>query len=507
MEQQKQYISDKIADTYKDWNPSDIVLIDGGTGSGKSYFILNVLAKHALEHGESVLYLVNRTALEEDILRRIERDKVTNVRVETCQQIEADGQLHTYADEKYIVCDECHYFTEDSIFNNDTDISYESIIKHINDKVLIFMSATGNTVINIVKEGFKEHTIHEYCMPFDFSHIRSVSFYNGKKKEIASAVIGLMNRKVADNEKVVYFLKDTDYYHQVKKVFPNGVDLVCSKNNKNYKYANPKAIVTYDKEYVTFDKDILCATKAMDNGVDLKDRTITMIINEPFGVESLLQSIGRKRSLGSDDKVDIIIMNYSKQELNGYLDKKQKAVREASILDVFGQEEYIKATGRLKFKHSYYIVYDEFNPAIGGVEYKIHPFIYAKEKQNIEQIQEIISLQHGYAEYIANLLGFRYADCSWINDSGGEVNNLTKYLESMVDIPMYKADQGSFIDIVDLRKNRKIVRNFEVIASYIEQKSDFELKRFKDKRRTLSNGKANPNRDKVFWIIRRKIEE
>lgn len=42
MENKKLYISDIIGDEYKDWNNEKIIL-DCGTGRGKTYFILNIL--------------------------------------------------------------------------------------------------------------------------------------------------------------------------------------------------------------------------------------------------------------------------------------------------------------------------------------------------------------------------------------------------------------------------------------------------------------------------------
>ena len=49
--QQTKHFSDLIEDSYKKWNDTRVIL-DGGTGTGKSYFILNILSKYADTEGK-----------------------------------------------------------------------------------------------------------------------------------------------------------------------------------------------------------------------------------------------------------------------------------------------------------------------------------------------------------------------------------------------------------------------------------------------------------------------
>lgn len=43
------------------WTPECPVIISAGTGSGKSYFIKNILYKYAKEHNQKILMLIHRT--------------------------------------------------------------------------------------------------------------------------------------------------------------------------------------------------------------------------------------------------------------------------------------------------------------------------------------------------------------------------------------------------------------------------------------------------------------
>lgn len=63
MEQNNKYVTDIIKENdYQSWN-NENVFIDCPTGSGKTFFILTVLAKYAKENNQEILYLCNRLQL------------------------------------------------------------------------------------------------------------------------------------------------------------------------------------------------------------------------------------------------------------------------------------------------------------------------------------------------------------------------------------------------------------------------------------------------------------
>ena len=68
---QKQYITDLVGEDYKNWH--GIVVLDAGTNSGKTYFILKTLLPWAYEHRKRILILCNREALRSQIERDVNR--------------------------------------------------------------------------------------------------------------------------------------------------------------------------------------------------------------------------------------------------------------------------------------------------------------------------------------------------------------------------------------------------------------------------------------------------
>lgn len=58
MTNEKKYLADQIGEEYKSWKEGELIFIQAPTGTGKSYFILNVLrhtfASILLNNGESM---------------------------------------------------------------------------------------------------------------------------------------------------------------------------------------------------------------------------------------------------------------------------------------------------------------------------------------------------------------------------------------------------------------------------------------------------------------------
>ena len=169
----KQYITDLVGEDYKNWH--GIVVLDAGTNSGKTYFILKTLLPWAYEHRKRILILCNREALRNQIERDVNRlgsievsyedydpalggivnkPAIDNkyehtIRVETYQWLETFLQRNEDAAKTYlrsfdyIVSDEYHYMVTDASFNDHVDASYEAIKELWTTKTCIFMSATA----------------------------------------------------------------------------------------------------------------------------------------------------------------------------------------------------------------------------------------------------------------------------------------------------------------------------------------------------------------------------
>ena len=110
----EKYFSDIIGTSYKDWKNTQVIF-DGGTGTGKTYFIVNILGKYARETGKKIIYLCNRSKLKKQTYENVEALNLQDViYVTTYQALQSKikGKKEVgYFD--YIISDECHYFTND----------------------------------------------------------------------------------------------------------------------------------------------------------------------------------------------------------------------------------------------------------------------------------------------------------------------------------------------------------------------------------------------------------
>lgn len=62
------YLSDIIRDEYRQWQPYSRILIHAPTGIGKTTFIIRILLLHALQNGREILYVSNRTILQQQLI-------------------------------------------------------------------------------------------------------------------------------------------------------------------------------------------------------------------------------------------------------------------------------------------------------------------------------------------------------------------------------------------------------------------------------------------------------
>lgn len=88
------------------WQLGDRILITAGTGTGKTYFVMNSLTKHANTFGAKILLLVNRAPLQNQIQHNHqELGKSDLIDVRTYQSVENEilQGTHDFAEYKFIV--------------------------------------------------------------------------------------------------------------------------------------------------------------------------------------------------------------------------------------------------------------------------------------------------------------------------------------------------------------------------------------------------------------------
>lgn len=170
----ERYLSDFIQENdINEWRPDMPVFISAQTGAGKNWFIQQILmynlseSNHTNGTNEKILLLSNRVAANRQAklqLMELLPDYEANNTMRLKAIYSAEGldealkQLHNVyiysykqflsaenlgrKNFKYVVCDECHYFTSDAHFATETQQVLQKIIHECSNAIRIYMSAT-----------------------------------------------------------------------------------------------------------------------------------------------------------------------------------------------------------------------------------------------------------------------------------------------------------------------------------------------------------------------------
>ena len=242
--------------------------------------------------------------------------------VQTYQYIEAryrndPASLKKYlAGFKYIVADECHYFTDFSSYGMNTYLSLEVLQKAEADHVVIYMSATGEATYKLLEETAKTPEDRIYKLPQNYQHIKQKYFYSRGN-------LVMMLKSLPEDEKAVIFVSSGEDLLKMREIFDDTAAYYCSENNPKYgKMFNKLTDCIKDRE---LQKRYLFTTKAFGIGTEIKDRTVKHLYIDQWKPTDIIQSTGRKRPLDVDDTCTVYFRDYDADWYYGDL-KKFKAI-------------------------------------------------------------------------------------------------------------------------------------------------------------------------------------
>jgi len=384
----------------------------------------------------------------------------------------------------------------------------------LDNKVKIYMSATGMSLFNFIKETTSNETqkVWKYTSKKNYKHIASLHFYKNN-----DALESFIEHRFKGNEKVIWFCKSAEKAAKLHAKYPDSYFL-CSSSNKNKKYLklieDDTFISTGDK--ITFDRKYLFTTKVLDNGFDLKDEQIKLIICDEFDINTMIQCLGRKRILSDADKVHVVFFNYSNQSINGFRNVLNDKLGEVNAFlegGVTGRNNYI---GRFAHR-SNYIIYDQ--PSLEqkySSDKKISRVKYLKAENDMNVIEEMINRSRevnklrsdlgekkrsdAYMMYILELMDIdRCGDLDMIYKQ----QELTEYLDSLIGKRLYKQDQQELICKVAIKDYRgRIQKDINQIESYFRSNGmKYSVASFLDNNKKLKSKEINPNRGKRYWLI------
>lgn len=465
------WVTDSIGDQYKKWKKGDTVLIQAQTGTGKTWFIKNVLLDH-LDSYERLLFVCNRTnlkrQLKKDLLKKYNQpipetlneldsvktinDKVTITSYHAISKTIQDGlydkdaPMADFSLYDYIVFDECHFIFSDGSFNNKTRFCYEKIIyeQHYNI-IRIFISATmmeiREPIIHCVESnkekgfGLDNFDIHEYSTGVDYSYVKPRYF-----DKIATIINLVKNDKT--NDKWLIFVSDLK--NQAVPIMEALGEKVCSLIKSGTMSDELNLIINNSR----FSKKVLICTKAMDNGINIDDQKLKNIVIMTWDQISFIQMLGRKRididnheevnlyipkkykksfyskrNIYNLKKAEIDLLQYNPTEFNNKYDNDLKNLN--WLNDVFYRDN---KSGDFKINM---VGWKRLNEDIKFVEYMIEKFEKEGEYAFIREQLRWLGLEDQFSE--SNMIEEILID--------DQVNTLEDYLRNLVGKELYKKEQ------------------------------------------------------------------
>lgn len=436
----KQYVSDIIKNDYEKWNTNDSIIVDCQTGQGKTYFILNTYSSYLESIGKKILILSNRTKLKEELQLDANKMIHKNITIKNYQSIE-HSILNGYKIDNYdcIVCDECHYFLSDS-WNNKTDVSWKWLLSK--NCIKIFMSATGYNVFKMVENmmtKYPDNKIYNYYVDRDYSYVDKVVFYNED-----DYVIDLLSELPPD-EKAIYFCISVKKAYDTYRIFKDRASFICSQSRPTYnKYITKDAI-----ENERFESQMLFATTCIDNGINLKDRTIKHIFIDIIDLPILIQCLGRKRIL-DDDTITFHIKNYTKKKLNGYKKSYKDDLMIANAYLNNNIEKLKELTVNRNKKLKSFINANYIDKSL-----EFNPMIYAYYEIMVESLN--LQMRVGFSSEVMNCLqGIDDNKVFYQSDmeTKQHKDKIYLYLESVLLKKLFKEEQKELINVINLRDSR-----------------------------------------------------
>lgn len=341
----KQYVSDLIGESYKHWENGRVIL-ECGTGRGKNEFIVRRLAGWLVDrtlNGEgkdSILYLCPLNSLHAEMIRRRLKAEIDDMgeetaaelrlyedvlKVQTYQYMEKccrnnSGKLEEYLQgSKYIVADECHYFTDFATYNINTCLSMEELQRTEKDHVVIYMSATGGQIYEMLNAVSQTPSDRIYTLPQDYRHITQMYFY-------ARENLVMMLKDLPTDEKAVVFVSSGEDLVRMKEQFGDAAGYYCSENNPKYgKQFDALENCIRDRK---LQKRFVFTTKAIGMGIEIKDRTVKHIFIDQWKPTDIAQSMGRKRPLDAEDTCTVYFRDYDADWYMGDLKKFQSVIED-----------------------------------------------------------------------------------------------------------------------------------------------------------------------------------
>lgn len=311
----KRLVMESLEEDVALWTPSSPVMLDFPTGTGKNYFVTQVVVPRAIAEDKNVLILSNRVALsvqqklsmmKPDDPRRIcltpegirRLEDLGNVRVLTYQRLAAlirdTGNKEWIRNLKYVIADEAHFFVADAKFNTDCGYLLKLVTSRFCHAVRLYLTATSWDILFPLCEAEKRNYLD--LRPY-------------KEWEPPRSLIRYWIEPDYNGLTPVFFTEYSDLIEEIRRKQPEKwIVFVDSKKDgrmlqdhlddlAQYLDADEKGSHTWNQivETERFDAQVLITTSVLDNGVNIRDDSVQNIAVVSDDRTAIIQSIGRKR--------------------------------------------------------------------------------------------------------------------------------------------------------------------------------------------------------------------
>lgn len=482
-------VTECIQQDYLEWQRGDIITISAGTGKGKSDFIKKELYKRAKDENEKILFFLHRSntvsQFEIELAAATKSDYITLMTYQAFQVSLLKEEAIDLTEYKYIVCDEYHYFSNDSSFNKFTDVALNALLAHQKCSILILMSAT-NGFINSYLENDLKVQIKHYIIPIAYDFVEDIEFYIQEFE-----LYKLLDHQLKNGIKTIIFMDSAKGSYEAYQEYREHSMFVCSEGNTTYKSKMDK--VKRDKllENQKFDDLFLFTTQTLDAGLNIIDDELDCIVADIADTDTLIQCIGRKRLVNDGDKVKLLIRNRTKVMLVEDAKKIKRQLKHAEYLKTYGSEEYAKKFYRVPDGSQ--IVYYELSKE-GHFEIAVNELAYKNLVNKLKILEDIKATPNGYMQYIEQLFS---KENTILHDRYLE-NQTSELLANHYDAKVIitgKVAKSEFAANLKLKRGKSFAKTITTINSELEKKqTPYRLVEV-DKR---TNGKG----DKKAWLVK-----
>ena len=331
---ENQSVREKLEEILPDLTAAEAIVLKAPTGSGKSTACMEVLIRLAKEIEVNILFVTNRTGVKEALKRKylkgiqsVELKKLTplgleekiifgNVGFINYQKLSSFifNSKHDEWRENlgFVIFDECHFFTADSLFNEDCERILKYATSYFCKAIRIYLTATDEDVLAPLVDAeinnyfslscsvLGRRMLTRYTFPADYSRYQ-LNFFDETEDLI---------KKITESseQKWLIFVSNKEKGRDLLNALSdNIVEYIDADSKGSEAWLN---LITNER----FEKQVLITTSVLDCGMNIHDDDVKNIVIFTENKTNFIQCIGRKR-LKPKEKVNLWVHNLKSKHI------------------------------------------------------------------------------------------------------------------------------------------------------------------------------------------------